>query len=232
MSMTNTLIALALAPALICLVYIFIRDKYEKEPVRLLVIGVVAGALLTFPIIRTAGFVAVFMPITLGQIGEAVFSSFFMAGLVEEGFKFAALYFLIWHNRNMNEKMDGIVYAVFISLGFAAVENSLYVLHPQMGGMQTALSRAVISVPSHGFFGVLMGYYFSMAKFEISHRKRYIALAFIIPWIIHGIYNSLLLVGIPWLFAVFAVFVALMWANGLKKIRKHLDASPFKPTQL
>ncbi|MCL2752656.1 MAG: PrsW family glutamic-type intramembrane protease [Defluviitaleaceae bacterium] len=208
--------------------YIFIRDKYEKEPIRLLVVGVLVGALITFPIIRTSGFVAAFMPVTLSQIGEAVFTSFAIAGFVEEGFKFAALYFLIWHNRNLNEKMDGIVYAVFISLGFAAVENFLYVLHPQMGGLQTALSRAVISVPSHGFFGVLMGYYFSMAKFEPQSRKKYILLALIVPWAVHGAYNSLLLVNMPLAFIAFVPFVAIMWLNGLKKIKKHLAASPFK----
>jgi len=229
--MTQTLIALALAPALICLIYIFIRDKYEREPIRLLVVGVLAGAIITFPIIRASGFMAIFMPITLSQTGEAIFTSFAIAGFVEEGFKFAVLYFLVWHNRNLNEKMDGIVYAVFISLGFAAVENFLYVLHPQMGGLQTALSRAVISVPSHGFFGVLMGYYFAMAKFEMSSRKKFILLAFLVPWIVHGIYNSLLLIGSPWLFAVFAVFVVMMWFNGFGKIKKHLAASPFKPKQ-
>lgn len=226
--MTQTLIALALAPALICLIYIFIRDKYEKEPIRLLIIGVLAGALITLPIIRTSGFIVVLMPITLSQFGEAVFTSFAVAGFTEEGFKFAVLFFLIWHNRNLNEKMDGIVYAVFISLGFAAVENFLYVLHPQMGGMQTALSRALVSVPSHGFFGVLMGYYFAMAKFEPQARTKYIILAFVVPWAVHGAYNTLLLSGNTWLMVVFVPFVAIMWWNGLQKIKKHLNASPFK----
>ncbi|MDR2166969.1 MAG: PrsW family intramembrane metalloprotease [Clostridiales bacterium] len=223
----TTLIALGLSPALICLFYIYIRDKYEKEPLRLLALGVFAGLLIAMPIMRTAGFVAAFMP-PVGQIGEAIFISFAVAGFVEEGFKFAALYFLIWRDRNLNEKMDGIVYAVFISLGFAAVENVLYVLHPTMGGMGTALGRAIISVPAHGIFGVIMGYYFAMAKFEPGNRKKFILCAFLIPLAVHGIYNSLLLSGQTLLLVVFAPFLAFMWIDGHKKIRAHLAASPFK----
>jgi RsiW-degrading membrane proteinase PrsW (M82 family) len=225
--MIGTLLTLGIAPALICLFYIYIRDKYEKEPIRLLFIGVLAGALISLPIIRTAGFMAGFMP-PVGQMGEALFISFIIAGFVEEGFKFAALYFLIWRDRNLNEKMDGIVYAVFISLGFAGVENVLYVLHPTLGGLGTAMGRAVISVPAHGFFGVIMGYYFSMAKFEPASRKKYIFYAFFIPLIIHGIYNSLLLSGQTLLLIAFAPFLLFMWIDGFKKIKAHLEASPFK----
>ena len=225
--MVETLFALALAPAFICLFYIYIRDKYEKEPLRLLIIGVATGAVITFPIIRASGFMSAFMPVT-GQMGEAVFTSFAVAGLVEEGFKFLLLFFLIWHNRNLNEKMDGIVYAVFISLGFAGAENVLYVLHPVMGGMGTAFMRAVVSVPAHGFFGIIMGYYFALAKFEPQHRKKYIFYAFLAPFITHGIYNTMLLSGRPLLLLAFVPFVVALWANGLNKIKKHLAASPFK----
>jgi len=225
--MLATLIGLGLAPVIICLFYIFVRDKYEKEPWSLLVVGLLAGLLIAVPVMRTAGFVVGFMP-PMGQFGEAVFLSFAVAGLVEEGFKFAALYFLIWQNRNMNEKMDGIVYAVFISLGFAGVENLLYVLHPSMGGMGTALGRALISVPAHALFGVLMGYYFAMAKFEPAARKEYIAYAFIVPVLVHGIYNTLLLSGNVLLLLAFAPFIVVLWINGLNKIKAHLEASPFK----
>ena len=225
--MLTTLISLAIAPALICLFYIYIRDKYEKEPWGLLFIGVFSGALIAMPIIRTAGFVASFIP-PVGQFGEALFLSFFVAGLVEEGFKFLALFFLIWHNRNMNEKMDGIVYAVFVSLGFAGVENVLYVLHPAMGGLQTAFGRAIISVPAHGLFGVMMGYYFSMAKFEPHNRTKYIAYAFLIPFAVHGAYNTMLLSGMWFLLLAFVPFIVFLWLIGHKKIKMHLAASPFK----
>jgi len=227
--MITTLTGLALAPVLICLFYIYIRDKYEHEPWRLLAVGVVAGAVIAVPVMRTAGFAVGFMPV-VGQFGEAVYTSFIAAGLVEEGFKFIALFFLIWHNRNMNEPMDGIVYAVFVSLGFAGVENMLYALHPTMGGMGTAFGRAIVSVPAHGIFGVLMGYYFALAKFEPRRRKQHMVMAFIAPIFIHGVYNTLLLAGHPLLIVIFVPLLVWMWVNGHKKINAHLKSSPFKKT--
>jgi len=227
--MLTTLIAMAIAPALICLVYIYARDKFEKEPWGLLIIGVLTGVLITVPIMRTAGFIAGFLP-PVGHFGEVLFTSFIIASFVEEGFKFAALYFLIWQNRNMNEKMDGIVYAVFISLGFAGVENILYVLHPNLGGTATALGRAVVSVPAHGLFGVVMGYYFALAKFEPSKRKLHISCALFVPLIIHGVYNSLLLSNNSLLILAFIPFIAALWIDGHKKIKQHLATSPFMPS--
>ncbi|MCL2377010.1 MAG: PrsW family glutamic-type intramembrane protease [Defluviitaleaceae bacterium] len=218
---------LAVAPTLVCLFYMYIRDKYEKEPWRLLATGVVIGIIITFPIMQGQGFVARFMPIT-GQLGEAVFTSFAIASLVEEGFKFIALYFLVWYSRNFNEKVDGIVYAVFISLGFAGVENVLYVFNPQLGGLSTALMRAIISVPAHGLFGIMMGYYFAMAKFEPQNKGRHIFMAFFVPWAVHGIYNTILLSGYTYYLVVFIPFLLIAWRNGMKKIKMHLAASPFK----
>jgi RsiW-degrading membrane proteinase PrsW (M82 family) len=220
--------ALAVAPVLICLVYMYIRDKYEKEPWRLLVTGVVAGCIITLPVMQGQGFVARFMPIDIGQFGEAVFTSFAIASLVEEGFKFAVLYFLVWHGKNLNEKVDGIVYAVFISLGFAGVENVLYVFNPQLGGLATALLRAVVSVPAHGLFGVIMGYHFAIAKFEPQNKNLRMFLAFFSTWLAHGIYNTILLSGHAYYLVVFVPFLLMLWHGGLKKIKMHLEASPFK----
>jgi len=219
---------LAIAPGIICLVYMYIRDKYEKEPWRLLATGIVVGCIITFPIMQGQGFVARFMPIALGHFGEAIFTSFAIAGLVEELFKFAALYFLVWRSRELNEPVDGIVYAVFISLGFAGVENVLYVFNPQLGGLNTALLRAVVSVPAHGLFGVIMGYYFALARFEPHRKHSNLALAFFVPWLVHGIYNTILLSGHAYYLVVFLPFLAWLWYGGFKKIKKHLQASPFK----
>ena len=220
--------ALAVAPALICLVYMYIRDKYEKEPWRLLATGVAIGCIITFPVMQGQGFVARFMPIAIGQFGEAVFTSFAIAALVEEGFKFAVLYFLVWRSKELNERVDGIVYAVFISLGFAGVENVLYVFNPQLGGLSTALMRAVVSVPSHGLFGIIMGYHFAIARFEPQNKNLRIFLAFFAPWLAHGIYNTILLSGHTYYLVVFVPFLLMLWHGGLKKIKIHLEASPFK----
>jgi len=222
---------LAVAPVLICLFYMYIRDKYEKEPLRLLFTGVTVGAVMTFPIMETQGFVMRFMPV-VGQLGEAVFISFAVSSPVEEAFKFLSLFFLTWHNVNLNERLDGIVYGVFVSLGFAGVENVLYVFNPQMGGLSTALMRAVVSVPAHGLFGIIMGYHFALAKFEPHKRRKHLFFAFFTAYMAHGIYNALLLSGHSYYLAAFIPFLIMLWRSGFKKISAHLAASPFKYQKL
>lgn len=222
-----TLFTAAIAPVLICIFYTYIRDKYEKEPIRLLITGIVFGIIITFPIIQLENFVVGFMPIG-GILYEAFYMSFLVAALVEEVLKYIILYCLTWRNKNFNERFDGIVYAVFISLGFAGFENILYVFNPDLGGMSTALLRAVFSVPGHALFGVTMGYYFAMAKFEQENRTRHLIKAFIVTWFIHGLYDFILLAGIPYVMAVFIPFIGYLWLNGFKKMKKHISLSPFK----
>ena len=221
------LFALALAPTLIGLIYIYIRDKYEKEPWRLLAAGVTCGALLTMPIITVSTWLAGFMPVT-GQVGEAVFTAFAVSALAEEGLKLVVLYLLFWRSRDLNEPVDGIVYGVFIALGFAGVENVMYVFNPQLGGIETAIARALLSVPSHGFFGIAMGYYFALARFEPAKKRRHLAAAAFVPYFIHGIYNALLLSSHSYYLLIFVPFVVIFWRDGFIKIKKHLEISPFK----
>lgn len=102
---------------------------------------------------------------------------------------------LLARNPQYNEPFDAIVYAVFISLGFAWIENIVYVTHPLWGGIGTALARAVLSVPGHGLFSVQMGYWLSEAKF--AGRKVGWLLAFLVPYLYHGWYNYLLLADVP-----------------------------------
>lgn len=228
--MSLTLISLAIAPILICAFYIFIRDKYEKEPIRLLVLGLFYGALITIPIIKTGQFLLVFIP-NGGVMLDAFYNSFFIAALTEEFFKYTVLFFLVFYNHNFNEKFDGIVYAVFISLGFAGFENVMYVLNPELGGYQTAFARAFVSVPGHALFGVTMGYYFSLIKYEPKNKVKYAILAFFVPYLIHGVYNFILLSGITYMYVLFIPFLLYMWVNGFKKMKHHIEQSPFKITE-
>ncbi len=225
------MLSLAVAPVLVILFYIYIRDKYEKEPYRLLTVGLLFGIIITVPIVRTEKFITSFLPIT-GARMEAFYSSFVVASLVEEGFKYVVLFFLIWRNHNFNERFDGIVYSVFISLGFAGLENILYVFNPQMGGLETALSRAFVSVPGHALFGVCMGYYFALSRFYDRHSRESItnaALAFLVPYFLHGVYDFILLGNFPMAMPVFVAFVVYLWITGFRKMKAHISNSPFKP---
>ncbi|MDR2899096.1 MAG: PrsW family intramembrane metalloprotease [Clostridiales bacterium] len=221
------LLTLAIAPVLVGLFYIYIRDKYEKEPLELLFTGVVYGVVITAPIARFENLITLFVP-NGGILTEAFYMSYVVAAFVEEAFKFIVLYFLVWRDKNLNEPFDGIVYAVFISLGFAGVENILYVMNSQFGGISTAFSRGFISVPAHGIFGVAMGVSFAMAKFESMHTKRRLFTAFFVPWFIHGTYDFILLSRMSYMMGLLGVFVAFLWLYAGRKISRFVELSPFK----
>ena len=225
--MFATLAVISTAPVLAVLFYIYIRDQYEKEPWRLLIVGIVFGVIITHPIIQTENVIASFIPIT-GIIGEAFYSSFLVAAFTETAYKFTVLFLLTWRNKNLNERFDGIVYSVFISLGFAGLENVMYVFNPQIGGISTALSRAFLSVPAHGLFAVTTGYYFAMAKFVPKKRSMYLLKAFLVTWLIHGTYDFILLSGMTYYLLFFIPFLVLLWINGFRQMKRHIQASPFK----
>ena len=221
------LLITSLAPVLIILFYIYIRDRYEREPLGLLVRALLAGMLIVIPVIFVERFLVIVMPVT-GQIPSAAYNAFLVAGLTEETFKFMALLLLVWKSPSFNEKFDGIVYAVFVSLGFAAIENILYVAQ---GGIHTALVRGVTAVPAHALFGVTMGYYVGIARMYEELRKRYLLLALLLPVLLHGTYDFILMVGIEWLLAVFFVYVIFLYFYGMRKMRILSDASIFKPIE-
>jgi RsiW-degrading membrane proteinase PrsW (M82 family) len=215
----------SLAPVIIILLYIYLRDKYDREPLWLLARLVIAGALIVIPIALVERFLVDWMP-PLGRVGGAVYHAFIVAGITEEGFKFLVLYLIAWNNPRFNEKFDGIVYAVFVSLGFAAVENIMYVVQ---SGYQTALVRSLTAVPAHALFGVAMGYYLGIARMYEELRSTYLSRAILVPVLLHGIYDFILMVEIGWLLMLFVPYVVYLYAAGMRKIRILSDTSIFKP---
>jgi len=109
-----------------------------------------------------------------------------MASILEEGFKYFAFKKGIWKSRYFDEFYDGIFYAALISLGFATLENIFYVFDY---GIETGLTRAVTAIPAHAFFGITMGFYFGLAKFKLRNRRKNLILAFVVPVILHGLYD-------------------------------------------
>ena len=160
------------------------------------------------------------------HILSAGYTAFVVAGLVEESFKFLFFFLYIWKNREFNEMYDGIVYAVFISLGFATVENIAYVLST---GMSTAVIRSVTAVPAHALFAVSMGYYLGIAKFaRPQYRRRYIARGFAIPVLLHGIYDFILLSQKFYLLMLFIPYMLYLWKRGLGNVEELVGFSPFR----
>ena len=155
------------------------------------------------------------------------FKSFIIAAFVEETYKYLILHFLIKKNKNYNEPFDGLVYAIFISLGFASIENMLYCLDINIGGLRTAVLRAIFSVPAHALFGFFMGYYMSINKFKIKNKNAF--LSYILPLFLHGLFNILLFNTIPYNAIFFLIFYFYMIINASFKLKYYLKISPFNP---
>lgn len=216
------LLQAASAPVVIAAVYIFIRDKYEKEPYAMLFLGLLYGVYSTFVIWA----VGMALERAFPHTETPFFNAFFSSAGIEEGVKFLFLYFLIFRNPNFNEPFDGIVYGIFIALGFAWLENIIYVFHKELGGYETALARAIFSVPGHGLFGLEMGYYLALAKYY--GKGRYLLKTFVVPYLLHGIYNYILFLDRKLLWIPFLGFVLFLWLLGFKRIKILLEQSPFK----
>ncbi|HPT15275.1 MAG TPA: PrsW family glutamic-type intramembrane protease [Bacteroidales bacterium] len=220
-----SLLVLSLAPVIIILAYVYIRDKYEKEPLRLVLKGLAAGAIILIP----AAFIEEGLgrlPESRGLIPGALYTGFVVAGATEELLKFLMVYLLFFRNRNFNERYDGIVYSVAVSLGFAALENVLYVFR---GGMQVGLLRAFTAVPAHAFFGMIMGYYFGLARFVQGAKSKNLLKAIALPWFFHGLYDFILYSQNPWLLLTFVPLMIVLLVTGMKRIKQHQLASAFNP---
>ena len=217
----------SLAPVFIILFYIYFRDKYDKEPLGLLLKALLLGIVVVIPVIFIERLLMNMMPQS-NKVAAAFYHAFIVAGSTEELFKFLALYLLVWKSPSFNEKFDGIVYAVFVSLGFAGVENVLYVMD---GGMQTALTRALTAVPAHAIFGITMGYYLGIAHMYKELQGPYLARALLVPILLHGIYDFILMVEVGWLLLLFIPYVIALYIMGMKKMKEHSDTSVFKPLE-
>jgi len=215
----------SLAPVFIILFYIYFRDKYDKEPLGMLIKALLLGIVIVFPVLFVERMLMNHVPQS-GKVAAAAYHAFVVAGSTEELFKFLALYILVWRSPSFNEKFDGIVYAVFVSLGFAGVENVLYVMD---GGMQTALIRALTAVPAHAIFGIAMGYYLGIAHMYKELRINSLARALLVPILLHGIYDFILMVEVDWLLLLFVPYVIVLYIMGMRKVKVLSDSSIFKP---
>lgn len=157
------LIAAAVIPAIVLLRFVYKEDRLDKESPGLLLSLVIFGILSTFAAIVTEQIGETVLTLLLPQNSTAynALLYFVVVALSEEGFKYLLLKKRTWYSGEFNCQFDGIVYAVFVSLGFALWENISYVL---MYGLGTAAIRAVTAVPGHACFGVFMGAFYGLAK--------------------------------------------------------------------
>lgn len=218
------LLALALAPGAAIGLYIYLKDKHEREPLGLLMRSFFFGILSVFVTLLISRVIGVFITIDEQSVGEQAVHAFLIVALVEEFSKFIFVRGILYNNPNFNEPFDGIVYSVMVSMGFATFENILYVTD---GGISTALMRMFTAVPAHATFAILMGFYLGKAKFE--HKKSYYAIhALAVAALFHGAYDYCLFISfVPGIvFGALASLVVGIWLSR-KAIHIHQFASPF-----
>jgi RsiW-degrading membrane proteinase PrsW (M82 family) len=178
----------AIIPGILICWYIYNMDKYEKESRLQLVFTFVIGMAITFPVMLLETHMSEWVSSRYTSLGVILFVSFIVVALTEELIKYLALMAYPYQRSFFNEPMDGIVYAVMIGMGFATIENILYA---SRDGLGTTLIRAFTAVPAHAAFAIMMGYFTGLGKFAATFRNKYrmLALGFVVPWLVHGLYD-------------------------------------------
>lgn len=232
------LILLALAPGVAICLFIFHRDAYNREPKLNLLLSFVLGAVIIFPAALAER--ALWQTAADTGIERIFIKAFFVVALTEELAKFLVFRLYSYTRKSFDEPLDGIVYAVVVSMGFATLENIMYV---SKYGWQVGLMRMFLSVPAHATFGVLMGYHAGKAKFEPNRENQLLFMGLFWSVLFHGVYDFCLFLqgtdvvrgyisdGALFLSAIVSFIVAIRLS--MKHIREHrkLSQQTYKPTE-
>lgn len=217
------ILAVSIAPGIFLLWFYLQKDKYEKEPLQLILKVFFLGAFMVLPAAVIEMLFAENDLMQNGIIGVFIYS-FFCIGMVEEILKLLTVKLTAYNSKELNEPMDGIIYGISAALGFATLENIFYVFQY---GISTGFIRAVLAVPLHTFCGGVMGYYLGQAKFNFNKERTLIIKGFIYASLIHGFYDFFLFSGEH--LAIFSVpLVVWSYINVKKKIIHAQSQSPFK----
>lgn len=227
------LLALSIAPGIAISLFIFLKDQFNREPKLKLLVCFLLGCLSVIPAIIIQ---IIFTKPTEQLLGQGIlytaFFAYIIVALSEELSKFLVLRYYAFPKKTFDEPYDGIVYSVMVGMGFATVENIGYVMQH---GLNTALLRMFLSVPAHGTFAVLMGYYVGEAKFRPEKRFFYLTLGVFSATFFHGTYDFFLFLqgntevnnyisdGLLFLGAVVSFIVAIILSR--KAIKEHVNTS-------
>ncbi len=194
------LLFIALLPGIVLLVLFYRADRYEREPGKMIIRLFLLSAVITIPLALVfEGILSLFQP---GGLIGIFFSAFLSAALVEEILKYWMVKKFAYGKPFFNEVMDGIVYAVTVSLGFATLENILYILPEGENGVALAIIRALTAVPGHALDGAILGYFMGIAKFSPSDKRKteLMRKGILLAILFHGLYD----------FFIFSGFLALL----------------------
>ena len=186
----------ALLPPILLWLYICLKDP-RPEPVSQLLKAVLYGMLVSIPIVLVEAVYEAALAnigLTSATVVGTTAQAFLVAAIPEETFKLLALWLILRKNPYFDEHFDGIVYAVCIGLGFAAVENVFYIIAAE-DWVTVAIARSLMAVPGHYAFAILMGYYYSRYHFVDSSQKTAVCIL-LVPFLAHGIYDALAMSGL------------------------------------
>ena len=227
MNLTYVLIFLAIIPTILIASLIYRKDIIEKESSSLLARLFAGGILSAFLVVIVSSVAILFIPFLGQEITELGYFEMFISifigiAFIEEICKWVIFDFIGWNNKEFNYVYDAIVYMTFIGLGFATIENISYVAET---GIQTAIVRAICSVPGHVFFAIHMGYYLGLAKQaklnkrpDLEKKNKWLSL--IIPTIYHTIFDFCLFAGTESLVVVYFAFVLYLYISSIKKVNQ------------
>ncbi|MHB1278119.1 MAG: PrsW family intramembrane metalloprotease [Bacteroidia bacterium] len=226
------LLALTIGPGFLVLVWIYLKDKYEKEPLHLILFAFLGGAASTLLVLGANilwnhyGF-----GISDSNLYHTAFYAFVSVGATEELVKLLVVLIFFYPNKAFNEPFDGIVYCTAVAMGFATAENLIYVYvntKPEESHW-IALLRMFSAVPAHATFAILMGFFIGNSKFT-SNRLVYILIGWFTASLLHGAYDLFLFIrNIPGISigAFLSLYLGIRYAR--KAISINQETSPFRP---
>ncbi|MDX5320071.1 MAG: PrsW family glutamic-type intramembrane protease [Bacteroidota bacterium] len=224
------LLALTIGPGLLILTWVYLKDRYEKEPWALVGLCLLLGFISPLAVISISPFWE-----TLGfHLSDSLLDTakfaYLSVALTEEGVKAAIMLLVAYPRKAFNEPFDGIVYAVAVSMGFAISENLLYVFGKSVNADAdwVAILRAITAVPAHASFAILMGYFMGISKF---HRIPgvYLVIGLAAAVLFHGSYDFFLFIqNIPGISigAFASLYIGIRLSQ--RAILMHQEGSPFK----
>jgi RsiW-degrading membrane proteinase PrsW (M82 family) len=221
----------AAAPSLFLLTFFYLKDRYEREPLQHILMAFGLGLYAMIAASGIASTVETWVPrhwLLAGGEPARLFDAFVLAGVVEELAKWVVLIAAVYHWEEFDEPLDGVVYGVAVALGFATLENFLFVARLGLG---VAWMRALFAVPAHALFGATMGYYAGRAKFDKGGKLwRDRAFCLLAPTVFHGGYNYALRRGMgAHVWVVITLLSAALWVFVLRRVHRAQHASPFRP---
>lgn len=215
----------AITPGIALGLIIYWFDRHDREPIRVLLKVFIMGIIYVIPTIIVENLLSSFN--FFPGIFGVVYTAFIVAGFTEEYMKRQVVLKYVYFNPVFNEKLDGIVYCVMSALGFATIENVMYVVFRFSDVESVGLYRAILSVPAHMLFAITMGYYLSLAKYSSTPEKSnyFYKKSLTVPVILHGIFDFILMSGIELLMLLFIPFIIYMWITNLKKLNMYYNES-------